>query len=102
MLDSTETLTTELDATPPVSLRRAVRESVRCSYRRDYTEGDVGRAVILLAVPMVLEMLMESIFAVCDIFYVSHWVGPEAVATVGLTESMLTIIYTVAIGLSIG
>ena len=101
MLDSTETMTAE-HAAPPTSLWRAVRESVRGSHRRDYTEGDVGRAVILLAVPMVLEMLMESIFAVCDIFYVSHWVGPDAVATVGLTESMLTIIYTVAIGLSIG
>jgi putative MATE family efflux protein len=102
MLDSSDTLTAERDTTtPPVSLWRAVRESVRGSHRRDYTQGDVGRAVILLAVPMVLEMLMESIFAVCDVFFVAH-LGADAVATVGLTESMLTLVYTVAIGLSIG
>src|SRR5919199_635493 len=99
MLDSTETLTAErADAQP--SLWRAVRDAVRGS-RRDYTQGDVGRAVIMLAVPMVLEMLMESVFAVCDVFFVAR-LGADAVATVGLTESMLTIVYTVAVGLSIG
>lgn len=68
---------------------------------RDYTEGPVGRAVVLLGIPMVLEMLMESVFAVTDIFVVGR-LGPDATATIGLTESMLTIIYTVALGLSIG
>src|SRR6187399_3742421 len=69
--------------------------------RIDYTTAPVGRAVIMLAVPMVVEMAMESIFAVADVFWVAH-LGADAVATVGLTESMLTIIYTAAMGLSIG
>jgi MATE family, multidrug efflux pump len=77
-----------------------IREAVRGS-EIDYTTAPVGRAVILLAVPMVVEMAMESIFAVADVFWVSH-LGADAVATVGLTESMMTIIYTAAMGLSIG
>jgi putative MATE family efflux protein len=75
-------------------------EAVRGS-RIDYTTAPVGRAVVMLAVPMVMEMAMESIFAVVDVFWVAH-LGADAVATVGLTESMLTLIYTVAMGLSIG
>jgi putative MATE family efflux protein len=77
-----------------------IREAVRGA-RIDYTTAPVGRAVIMLAVPMVLEMAMESIFAVADVFWVAH-LGADAVATVGLTESMMTIIYTAAMGLSIG
>ena len=82
----------------------AIRESIRGSHHHDYTVGPIGRSILLLAVPMVLEMLMESTFAVVDIFWVSH-IRPgaaEAVTTVGLTESMLTLMYAVAIGLSIG
>jgi putative MATE family efflux protein len=77
-----------------------LREALRGS-EIDFTTAPVGRAVIMLAVPMVLEMAMESIFAVVDIFWVGH-LGADAVATVGLTESMLTLIYTAAMGLSIG
>lgn len=78
----------------------AIRESLRGS-RQDYTVGPIGRSIILLAIPMVLEMFMESIFAVVDIKWVSY-LGADAMATVGLTESMLTLIYAIAIGLSIG
>src|SRR2546430_2735517 len=78
----------------------AIREALRGSHQ-DYTVGPIGRSIILLAIPMVLEMCMESIFAVVDIKWVSY-LGPDAMATVGLTESMLTLIYALAIGLSIG
>jgi len=82
------------------SLWSAIRESLRGSHR-DYTQGPIGRSIIMLAIPMVLEMCMESIFAVVDIKWVSY-LGPDAMATVGLTESLLTLMYAIAIGLSIG
>lgn len=87
-------------AEQPFRLWPALREAVRGS-QADYTTGPIGRAILLLAVPMVLETVMESVFAVVDVFFVSR-LGAAAVATVGLTESMLTLVYTVALGLSIG
>lgn len=66
---------------------------------QDYTQGSIRKAVFLLAIPMILELSLESVFALVDIFFVSK-LGQNAIATVGLTESVITIIYSIAIGLS--
>ena len=83
---------------PSVPFWRAVRQALGGAHL-DYTVGPLPRAIALLAIPMVLEMVMESAFAVCDIYFVAR-LGDAAVAAVGLTESMLTIVYAVAIGLA--
>ena len=67
--------------------------------QQDFTTGSIRKAVFMLAIPMILEMCLESVFAVVDIFFVGK-LGSNATATVGLTESVLTIIYSIAIGLS--
>lgn len=67
--------------------------------QEDFTKGSMRRAVFMLAIPMILEMCMESVFAVVDIFFVGK-LGKDAAATVGLTEAFLMIIYSIAIGLS--
>src|SRR6185503_16512413 len=77
-----------------------VREALRGA-RHDYTALPLKRAILLLAIPMVAEMLWESLFAVADIFWVSK-LGPDAAASVILTESMMIIVYSFAMGLSIG
>jgi putative MATE family efflux protein len=82
------------------ALCRDLRDALRGT-SMDYTQGSVGRAILLLSVPMMLEMAMESAFAVVDIYFVSS-LGASAVATVGLTESVLTLVYAVAIGLTMG
>lgn len=86
--------------TSETSTWQDIKAAVRGT-QEDYTRGPIGRAVLLLAVPMVLETAMESLFAIVDVFFVSK-LGPSAVATVALTESILTLVFTVALGLSIG
>ncbi len=66
--------------------------------QRDYTQGNLSKAIFLLAIPMILELSLESVFAVVDIFFVSK-LGQHAIATVGLTESVISLVYSVAIGL---
>jgi putative MATE family efflux protein len=81
-----------------VKIWKDIVESVKGT-KQDFTGIPLGRGILLLAIPMVLEMVMESVFAIVDIFFVSK-VGPEAVAAVGITESIETIIYSAAAGLS--
>ncbi len=81
------------------NLWSSLREALRGSHQ-DFTAGSLNRAIFLLAVPMVLEMVLESLFAVVDVFWVAH-LGSDSVATVGLTESMLSLVFAVAMGLSL-
>src|SRR4051812_3319716 len=77
-----------------------IKRSLRGEYY-DYTQGSIRQAIILLAVPMILELSLESVFAVVDMFFVGR-LGENAIATVGLTESVITIVYSIGIGLSTG
>ncbi len=84
---------------PPPTFWASVRAALAGS-DQDFTEGALGRAILLLAIPMVLEMVMESLFAVVDLFFVAK-VSEAAVAALGLTESVMTVLYAVAIGVSV-
>ena len=84
---------------PPAPLWSSIREALRGSHQ-DFTTGSLNRAILLLAIPMVLEMVLESLFAVVDVFWVGR-LGPDAVATVGLTESMLSLVFAIGLGLSL-
>src|SRR5260370_3423724 len=86
-------------ATPPIPIWSSIREALRGSHQ-DFTTGSLNRAILLLAIPMVLEMVLESLFAVVDVFWVGR-LGADAVATVGLTESMLSLVFAVGLGLSL-
>jgi putative MATE family efflux protein len=84
---------------PPPSLWSSIREAIRGSHQ-DFTTGSLNRAILLLAIPMVLEMVLESLFAVVDVFWVGR-LGSDAIATVGLTESMLSLVMAIGFGLSL-
>ena len=103
-IDKSETINPQSSGSPAPApgFLQVLWQAIRGTHiSHDYTEGDIGQSIMLLAVPMVLEMLMESVFAVVDVFFVAR-LGPEAVAAVALTESLMTVIYTLAIGLGIG
>ena len=94
---ATKSETDSVGTAPPISLWRSVLEALRGSHQ-DYTAGSLNRSILLLAIPMVLEMVLESLFAVVDVFFVSR-LGANAIATVGLTESVLTLVFAVGLGL---
>jgi len=104
MIDSSPTAAALPNMTPVArpnpTILRLLADAVR-GVETDLTQAPLGRALLMLAVPMILEMVMESIFAMVDVFWVAH-LGARAVATVGLTESMMMIIYSLAMGVSIG
>ena len=83
---------------PQPGLWSSIREALRGSHQ-DYTKGNLNRAILLLAIPMVLEMVLESLFAVVDVLWVGR-LGANAVATVGLTESLLALVFSIGIGLA--
>jgi len=87
--------TTQPEVAP--SLWQSIREALRGGHQ-DFTSGSLNRSILLLAIPMVLEMVLESLFAVVDVFWVSR-LGADAIATVGLTESILTLVFAVGMGL---
>lgn len=94
-LEQTQTLV----AAPQTTFWGSVKEALRGSHQ-DFTAGSLNRAILLLAIPMILELVLESLFAVVDVFWVSR-LGPASVATVGLTESLLYLVFAVGLGLSL-
>jgi len=104
MIESSPTAASLPSPLPAAELRggifRQLLDAVR-GVETDLTAAPLGRALLMLAVPMILEMVMESIFAMVDVFWVAH-LGARAIATVGLTESMMMIVYSLAMGVSIG
>ncbi len=97
-LESVSAVAAARSAERPPSWLATLREAFAGS-RQDFTEGSIRRAIVLLAVPMVLETAMESLFGIVNVFWVAH-LGKESAAAVGITESLLTIIFAIAMGLS--
>src|ERR1700752_610795 len=95
-----ETPSPEAGTTVDNSFLSILKEAVWGSHR-DFTKTSLGTAIFILAVPMIIEMFAESLFAVVDIFFVAR-LGANAIAIVGITESMMFLVYSVAIGISIG
>ena len=94
-----ETVSATVSVSKPATFWGSVREALRGS-RQDFTTGGLNRAILLLAIPMVMEMVLESLFAVVDVFWVAR-LGSNAVATLGLTESMESLVFAIAMGLSL-
>src|SRR5881296_1428639 len=92
-------MTMSATATAPQNLWVSIWEAIQGSHQ-DFTTGNLNRAILLLAIPMVLEMVLESLFAVVDVFWVGR-LGADAVATVGLTESLLSLVFAIGLGLSL-
>ena len=92
------TLAEQMPAAPKTSIWEALKDAIKGT-DADYTKISLKKAIFLLAVPMILELVMESTFAVVDIYFVGK-LGPSAVATVGLTETYLFLLYSVAMGLA--
>src|SRR5438876_11645370 len=86
-------------AAPPPPIWSSTREALPGSHQ-DFTTGSLNRAILLLAIPMILEMVLETLFAVVDVFWVGR-LGADAVATVGLTESLLSLVFAIGLGLSL-
>jgi putative MATE family efflux protein len=93
-----ESVTPQPQARSAPTFWSSVREALRGSHQ-DYTTGSINRSILLLAVPMVLEMVLESLFAVVDVFWVGR-LGANAVAVVGLTESMLALVFAIGLGVA--
>src|SRR5271169_4432488 len=94
-MDSPEVV---LVSSPP-TIWGSIGEAIRGSHQ-DFTTGSLNRAIVLLAIPMVMEMVLESLFAVVDVFWVGR-LGADAIATVGLTESLLSLVMAIGFGLSL-
>ena len=88
-----------VSAAPPPPIWSSIREALRGSHQ-DFTTGSLNRAILLLAIPMILEMVLESLFAVVDVFWVGR-LGTDAVTTVGLTESLMSLVWAIGLGLSL-